>query len=288
MKFPWNKYIEIPTERRNTLQIFITNRCNLRCNGCFARKIMKNSNEDISIQEYISVIKNFINKGGQQVNLLGGEPLLHPKLREILRINKENHLKTTIYTNGKSFDGYLPFEELKDVKLRVSIYSYNKEDKSCLDIVDRGFKFDANFMVSSKTTVSDLILSAIRCELIYNCNVFFISSLRELDNDRREFFDDTPLTMPILQYKELVHRFLDEYEGNMDIHVSKRGVFESTLGCGYNKCRFSNYFIGGKIIQCPYDIVNLKYQDDYNFDNRYCQHNNTCMMTKVIFRKANK
>lgn len=302
MKFPWNKYIELPTERRNTLQIFITNSCNLNCTGCFARKVMKDSNQSISLQEYIKVIEKFVEKGGKQVNLLGGEPLLHAHIQSLIQVNVENGLKTTIYTNGYYLDRFYQdnhhylYEHLNNasddlikafdkVKLRVSIYSKDSGCKNLGFISSKKAPFDANFMVSSKTTVEELLETAKCLEEEYNTNVFFISSLRELDNDRQEFFDDTDLTMPILEYKELVHSFLDAYEGNMDIHVSKRGVFESVVSqCG-NKCRFSNYFIGGKIIQCPYDVVNLKYQDDYEFDKRFCRQNNSCLMSKVIYRK---
>ena len=288
MKFPWHKYIEIPLERRNTLQIFITNRCNLSCKGCFARNITGSKDKDISPEEYERAVDYFVSKGGKQVNLLGGEPFLHPHLHRLLCINAYYGVKSTIYTNGYHFDkidDYLKRDFESKVKLRVSIYSEKEKVKSYLNISENSPCFDANFMVSSNTTVEELILAANRCENIYKCKVFFISSLRELDNPRREFFDDTDLTMPVIRYKELVHTFLSEYEGNMDIHVSKRGVFESTTTLPDTKCRFANYFIGGKIIQCPYDIVNEKYQNDYDFNCRNCQHSNSCLMSKVVYRK---
>ena len=93
--------------------------------------------------------------------------------------------------------------------------------------------------------------------------------------------------MNLLNYKELVHNFLNAYHGNMEIHISKRGVFESTKVVAENKCHFANYFIGGKIIQCPYDIINLRFQKDYEFNKRYCQHNNSCLMSKIRLRKKN-
>jgi len=242
---------------------------------------MGNDNLDISIEEYSETVKEFMVKWGYQINLLGGEPLLHPLLKQILDINRGNFIKTTIYTNGKAFNNYLP-EDFNRIKLRVSIYSYDKGDKCCIALPQSGFKFDANFMVSAETRLRDLLKSAKMCEEVFGCNVFFISSIRELDNDRKEFFDDTKITMPVLEYKELVHKFLQAYDGNMDIHVSKRGVFESTVSLARNRCGFANYFIGGKIIQCPYDVVNEKYQQDYTFCDRQCQQNNTCLMSKII------
>lgn len=100
MKFPWNKYVELPLETRPTLQIFITNRCNLNCKGCFTRKVMKIGPDDMSLFGYLIQLSKFKKCGGIQINLLGGEPLLHPNLSEMCRINKLEGIKTTIYTNG--------------------------------------------------------------------------------------------------------------------------------------------------------------------------------------------
>lgn len=71
----------------------------------------------------------------------------------------------------------------------------------------------------------------------------------------------------------------------MEIHISKRGVFESTKSLADNKCVFANYFKGNKIIQCPYDVVNMKFQKDYEFGKRFCQHNNSCLMSKIVLKK---
>jgi organic radical activating enzyme len=288
MKFAWDKYDELPCGRRNTLQIFVTNRCNLKCEGCFARKVMRADTEnDIRLDEYYQVLEDFEKKGGEQINILGGEPLLHPNIREMVKINRDKKIKTTIYTNGYYLDRFKE-GDLHGAKLRVSLYCKTKGVKSLEHLPLTNMPIDTCFMVSKKTTLNELLDSANDLEQNYNCGVFFISSIRELDNPRQEFFDDTSISMPMLEYKELVHNFLKEYDGNMEVHVSKRGVFESTKTLPDIKCRFANYFIGGKIIQCPYDIVNLKFQDDYSFDTRLCQQNSTCLMSKVIYKRRKK
>lgn len=284
MKFPWNKYEEIQTCRKKTLQVFITNQCNLSCEGCFVRNIIGQNNFYMSVGEYERAIYYHKEKGGEKVNILGGEPLLHPHILKFIEINRYHNLPTTIYTNGYYLDRFSD-EQLRGVKIRVSIYSYNSPPKSITGIRKTPIKFDVNFMVEKHTIVEELLLSANFASQVFNSDVFFISSIRELDNQRQEFFDDTDLTMPILKYKELVHDFLNQYDGDMEIHVSKRGVFESTLSQGFNQCVFANYFIGGKIVQCPYDIINKKFQEDYEYNKRYCQHNSSCMMTKVIYKR---
>lgn len=284
MKFPWHKYEELPLERRNTLQVFITNECNLRCKGCFARYVMKDGNKYMDFEEYEKVVSRFLDKRGKQINIMGGEPLMHPMLEDFLTLNQEKGIKTTIYTNGYFMNRYSE-RQFHGAKLRVSVYCQEGKVKSVEKLPRTDTEFDPNFMVTKNSKVEELLESAEYLERNFNSKVFFIFSMRELDNPRQEFFDDTENTMPVIEYKELVHNFMTRYKGNMDIHVSKRGVFESTKTLPDRKCRFANYFIGGKIIQCPYDIVNLKFQDDYEFGKRNCQQNNTCLMSKVIYRR---
>lgn len=283
MKFPWHKYKETSLDRRNTLQVFIVNVCNRVCDGCFARHVMDSSQPFISLEEYETCVQTFLRKGGKQINLLGGEPLLHPELRQILDVNRREGIKTTVYTNGDLLGQYTP-DDFKRVKVRVSIYS-EKGVKGAVYIPKTDIPFEANFMVSAGTTVEEMLKCAQISEE-HGCKTFFIFSMRELDNPRKEFFEDTPLTGSVLQYKMLVHQFLEAYDGPMDIHVSKRGVFESTTTLPDTRCRFANYFIGGRIIQCPYSVVNCDYQDDYEFGTRPCQHNSTCLMSKVVYRSV--
>lgn len=280
MYFPWSKYREVPLERRNTLQVFITNRCNLRCTGCFARHIMKGSDKDMSMSEYESVVSRAAKLFDvKQINLLGGESFIHKDIQLFIDINKHLGLKSTIYSNG-----YFMENEIEDAKIRISIYNFNSVKGATHICKSTKNQFDANFMVSASTTVEEMLQCAkyLKDTFADRCKVFFISSLRELDNPRKEFFDDTSLTMPVLQYKELVHKFLTEQTYFDEVHVSKRGVFESTCTLSDNTCHFSNYFIGGKIIQCPYNVVNKVFQNDFTYGN-FCVQNNTCLMSKVKY-----
>lgn len=238
----------------------------------------------MDFDEYIHVVIDFIRKGGEQINLIGGEPLLHPELKKIVSLNRSLGIKTTIYTNGTFLNKYSK-EDFAGAKLRISLYCKSGGVKSLDNLPKTDLPIEVCFMVSKKTSVEELCAAAEHLEKEYNCKVFFISSIRELDNPRKEFFDDTDMTMSVLKYKELVHGFLERYSGNMEIHISKRGVFESTMIVADNRCRFANYFIGRKIIQCPYDIINRRFQEDYDFNRRFCQQNNSCLMSKIILKR---
>jgi len=239
---------------------------------------------DITVEEYQNAIKTFVDKGGQQINILGGEPLLHPQLKKLLAINQENNLKTTIYTNGYFLNKF-KVADFQNAKLRVSLYCKTGGVKAVNNLPKTDIPIEVCYMVSKDTTVPELLATAESVEKTHNCPVFFISSIRELDNPEKEFFNDTAITMNLFDYKKLVHEFLTKYDGPMAIHISKRGMFESSVTLPDHHCRFANYFIGGQIIQCPYDVVNLKFQPDYSFDARLYQHNNSCLMSKIVLKR---
>jgi organic radical activating enzyme len=290
MKFPWDKYEELPLSKRNTAQIFITRKCNLKCKECFAKHfMMKDAEAYMSLSEYMNHVDHAIEKGAEQINILGGEPMLHHKLDSFITYNIQKEIKTTIYTNGTLLHKWGK-EHIRNATLRVSLQNVqgNKGILSMPVYFGVGQKesipFDANFMVSAKTTLREMLNVASICEIGYKCKVFFISSIREC-NHNNDFFSDTENTMPILEYKQLVHNFLTEYKGDMEIHISKRGVFESTISLPHAKCKFTNILLGGQIVQCPYDLVNERYQDDYVFDQRPCQQNNTCLMSKIKVKR---
>lgn len=286
MKFPWYKYKELPLSKRNTLQVFITNRCNLKCDGCFARNVMTDNDKDISIVEFQDAVSNSIEKGAEQINILGGEPLLHPNIISFCYFLCNRNIKTTIYTNGTLLNKY-DIGDFYGAKIRVSLDSFEGSKKAVKNLKDNWIQYiDANYMITTKTTAIELYNTANMLER-WGCQTFFMFNMQELV-DNRDFFDcsGNDLILPVMDYKKLIHEFLKMYDGNMEIHFSKRGVFESTLSLPHNKCKFANYFIGGKIIQCPYDIINLKYQNDYEYDSRYCQQNNTCQMSKIKIQKV--
>jgi MoaA/NifB/PqqE/SkfB family radical SAM enzyme len=242
--------------------------------------------KDMTLVDYTRYVDRAVELGAKQINLLGGEPLLHSKLDSMCLYNAERELKTTVYTNG-AYLHHFPRQYFHGAKLRVSVYRWDGP-KGALTLLQNSTstmpKFDMNFMVGADTTLEkDMLLAADTAEDL-GCEVFFISSIRDLYG-HGDFFEDSSHTMPVLEYKKLVHDFLHRYAGDMDIHISKRGVFESTCSVPHNKCKFANQFIGGGIVQCPYDIVNQKWQEEYEFDSRPCQQNNTCLMSKIVLRR---
>jgi len=85
------------------LELFITGKCNLRCEYCFSvndsipSKIM---NAVFTKEKIFEIIDEFHAMGTRIVSLLGGEPLLHKDLGEITRYISDKGMYLNIFTNG--------------------------------------------------------------------------------------------------------------------------------------------------------------------------------------------
>src|SRR3989338_5857008 len=125
LKYDEALWQESPVIEENTLQLFITNKCNLRCKGCFyAHNLGK---DEMSFEVYKSHIlkhKDAVKK----VTLLGGEPTLHSQLPQMIAFNQSLNLKTTVYTNGFHLEN-LGGISLAGVKIRIGVHGTYSSEK---------------------------------------------------------------------------------------------------------------------------------------------------------------
>ena len=80
--------------------IALTSRCNLSCKYCFANELVGNGTADITMENFIKALDFSLPDG--EIGLIGGEPLLHKNINEILSIlnNTPEIMRVTLYTNG--------------------------------------------------------------------------------------------------------------------------------------------------------------------------------------------
>lgn len=86
-------YAKIPLQ---TIQLEITNKCNLRCKHCYLGKYEENIN-DIMVENLISQAKDM---GVVNFDITGGEPLLYPEIEKILSKILEMGMKIVVFTNA--------------------------------------------------------------------------------------------------------------------------------------------------------------------------------------------
>ena len=87
----------------NQIYFYLTEGCNLRCRHCWvAPKYQSGSNSypALDLDLFKSIIEQAKHLGLTGVKLSGGEPLLHPEIKEILEYIRSEDLRLTVETNG--------------------------------------------------------------------------------------------------------------------------------------------------------------------------------------------
>lgn len=89
----------------NVAELFITNFCNFKCVHCRCMETLsKESYAYMDFELFAKVIRELAGKGVKCIHLAGGgEPLVHPRITDMLRLIHSYDMKLAIYTNGYRF-----------------------------------------------------------------------------------------------------------------------------------------------------------------------------------------
>ncbi len=137
-------------------QLFITLRCNKRCDFCFNKNIDKK--HDISTKTFEIISKKMRNQGIYEIDILGGEPTLHEELLSIIKKSKEHFDTIYLSTNGTNIE---IIEKLSiyrtNLKIGISInndnsYLEKEQIEKLSDIIIRN-----GFLVKSLARKKNLI-----------------------------------------------------------------------------------------------------------------------------------
>lgn len=107
----------------NRAYIEITNVCNLNCSFCPKTKRTQSFMDVKFFKKVASQVKEYTN----QVYLhVMGEPLLHPKIKEMMGICEEFNLQVNLTTNGTLLGQHIQWLKNSTAlrKLTISIQSY--------------------------------------------------------------------------------------------------------------------------------------------------------------------
>ena len=272
----WKETITKPV---NTLQIFITNKCNMNCKSCFyAHKLGK---EELSIEEYKRLVSKY-KKKVKKVIILGGEPTLYKDLSKAIDFNTKQGLKTTIYTNGTNIK-ILENVDLSKTTVRIGVYGAEKTEKPLIKVPKTNIPVTIVYMLR-KNNVNELMKTANISEKRFNCQGFYISSIRDI-SITQNYWEDTKETLLLKDYFQVVQNFIKNYKGNIPkIHIAGRGIITGKK-VKINKCRFGNIFPDKKKIICPLDISKKSYTNKLMFNQRKCNKNKECILQKIVLKR---
>lgn len=152
------------------VEIEITMRCNLNCEGCY-KADPRHVGKELSIDGWKKVIDNLARCGIKLLNLIGGEPTIVPKIEELISyINSKPGIDYIISTNGViaqpilekllkaglknvivSVDGIFEESEIKERKYEDRVYKSIVGLKLLRRLKKRGIReLSANFTVMRK------------------------------------------------------------------------------------------------------------------------------------------
>jgi MoaA/NifB/PqqE/SkfB family radical SAM enzyme len=94
------KHCAAPPEAVN---IYPTDRCNLKCSMCFER--LRKPRAELNLSAWQRIL-NQIRKFRPRIHLSGGEPLLYPHIIDLIKLIKAYDMYLVITTNGTLLDKY--------------------------------------------------------------------------------------------------------------------------------------------------------------------------------------
>ncbi len=132
---------DIKYPRLAGLQFEVTSRCNERCIHCYIPNGKKNSGVDMSFEKFKVILDQYVEMGGIQVTLSGGEALMNKDILKMLRYCREKDLMISLLTNLISLkdEQIAVLKEVNVALVQVSLYSMDPEIHDMITTVKGSF-----------------------------------------------------------------------------------------------------------------------------------------------------
>ncbi|MBN2591449.1 MAG: radical SAM protein [Sedimentisphaerales bacterium] len=114
------------------LEIEFSHKCNFQCTYCYSGNI--NDQKEMSLEDSRNVILQAKALGARSIVVLGGEPMIYPKIMEQVRFIRDEGLDVEIFTNGSNITESRAKElaELNvKIALKMSSFDHDKQNKFC-------------------------------------------------------------------------------------------------------------------------------------------------------------
>ncbi|OVE75565.1 hypothetical protein BVX97_04045 [bacterium E08(2017)] len=142
----------------------ITNACNFSCTVCAANACSEEDGNYLDVEEICERARGIVDDKRRFLQLFGGEPTIHPELKEIIARLFSLGLRVGITSNGYLLgkDPQLAVD-LKQSGLERVFLQFDSQDKESLDTLKRGYP------VEKKNAIDNVLSSGL--DLGLNCIV---------------------------------------------------------------------------------------------------------------------
>lgn len=104
--------------------IEVTTGCNLRCIHCYGESGL-HRRIDMSIETYAKIIDELFGIGVEKIQLIGGEPMVMPLLKDFLDYANGKFAVVEVYTNGTLITPvWVDYFKRHGIRVAMSVYSY--------------------------------------------------------------------------------------------------------------------------------------------------------------------
>lgn len=104
--------------------IEITQNCNLICRHCYEESSRTERKPEMRFEDFTCIVDQLVQMGVKSIQLVGGEPLMHSKIIQMIDYVYGKFSYIEIYTNGTLLnDDLLELIKTKDISLAMSYYS---------------------------------------------------------------------------------------------------------------------------------------------------------------------
>lgn len=245
-----------------TILLFITNACNLSCDYCF--NIPNLHREKGMSLEYIQQLVE-TNPDISKYDLMGGEPLLHRGINQIISYLESKNKRVGLYTNGYFLENLK--HNHRYLKVNISFQSLESEDKSLKPICDIAeqvrslqyiYPIKLVFLLNNQNKF--ILADAVKYieNNFENIDTLTIGTVR---NEGDYWNDNYSYVVPLREYAEITQRFINGYEGRLNIDIFSKGIlYTDNLPQNQDNQinRFKSVFDNNRYVSCLYLIAQDK------------------------------
>lgn len=146
---------------KNNIVFILTSRCNFGCKHCLRDF---NNTSDLNVDIIEKVIKSAKKFGFRNVSLTGGEPTLHPRLKDILELAVQHGYSIVMPTNGYHFKDYVQVFKKLPRNSFLPAFSLESADKNKHDAIRKSGSYEIlleDFKICRCLKIPFRIISAI-------------------------------------------------------------------------------------------------------------------------------
>lgn len=215
----------------------ITSECNMSCEFCYR---VGNTIGFVDIDKAFQYIDYIVATGGRSINITGGEPLLHPKWREIIRYCHEKGIKVKMSTNGLLLDVNddilqflyrlcIPLDNATSVTDK-SMMRTPEQVSSAIKIINQYIEGNYNYVLTVNTVITKQNIDEL--DNIYNIvnHAGIDWKLFEL-REKGHFYNYSKYhVLPSNEVEKVISHFTDKKDKKCNIYYRIGGIVSGSKG----------------------------------------------------------